>query len=161
MTGVFILFVLLVAVFVWSSSGAMPGSVASHFGLGGFANGFTSRESYARFMVALVLLVPSVVFFTTRFALRLPVAFINLPNKAYWLAPERRRSSLESLGKFGAVVAYATALLLCLVHWMVVQANRTQTPRLEAAPLISVLGVFFAVIAVAAVLFVGRFFRVP
>jgi hypothetical protein len=161
MTGVFVLFVGLAALFVWWSSGAMPESVASHFGPGGVADGFTSRELYARFMVALVLLLPSVVLFTTRFALRLPVTLINLPNKAYWLAPERRRSSLESLGKFGTVVACAMALLLCLVHWMAVQANRNQPPRLDAAPLITVVGMFFAVLAIATGLFVVRFFRVP
>ncbi len=161
MAKIFLLFVGFAAVFVWWSSGAMPESVASHFGAGGVANGFMPREVYARFMVALVLLVPSLVYFVTRYASRLPVALINLPTKGYWLAPERQASSLASLGKLGAVVAYATALLLCLVHWLVIQANTVQPPQLEVVPLVALLGLFFAVLGVAMVVLLGRFLRVP
>jgi uncharacterized membrane protein len=160
MTRIFLLFSCFAAIFVWWSSSAMPESVASHFGAGGVADGFMSRESYARFMVALVVIVPSLVFFTTRLASRLPVALINLPNKAYWLAPERQRATLASLAGFGTVLAYATALLLCLVHFMVVQANRVQPPHLEVVPVVAFMGLFFAVLAVAMVVFMGRFFRV-
>ncbi len=161
MTKIFLLVVGFGAIFVWWSSGAMPESVASHFGPGGVANGFTSRETYARAMLALVVFVPSLVFFASRFASHLPVAFINLPNKAYWLAPERQRSSLASLGKFGTVMAYSAVLLLCFAHWMVTQANQVQPPRLEVVPLVAALGLLFAVMGVAMVVFLGRFFRVP
>jgi serine/threonine-protein kinase len=161
MTKIFLLFAGFAAIFIWWTSGALPESVASHFGPGGVADGFMTREAYARFMVCLVVVVPSLVFFVSRFAQRLPVALINLPNKSYWLAPERQQASLASLGRFGAVMAYATALLLCLVHFMVVQANKVQPPHLEAAPLVGVMGLFFAVLGVAMVMFIGRFFRVP
>ena len=99
--------------------------------------------------------------FRTRSARRLPASLINLPNKAYWLAPERQAASLASLGRFGAVVACATALLLCLVHGMVMQANRIQPPHLEMMPLIGVLVLFFAMLVVAMAVFLGRFFRAP
>ena len=161
MTKVFLLLVGLAAIFVWWSSGAMPELVASHFGPGGIADAFMPRETYARLMVALVLLVPSLVYFASRSAKRLPASLINLPNKAYWLAPERQVASLASLGRFGAVVACATALLLCLVHGMVMQANRIQPPHLEMMPLIGVLVLFFAMLVVAMAVFLGRFFRAP
>lgn len=161
MTKVFFLFLGVVALFVWWSSGAMPESVASHFGPDGVANDFMSRQAYAGFMVALILVVPSLVFLASRLASRLPVARINLPNKAYWLAPERQSASLASLGSFGAVVAYATALLLCVVHAMVVQANRAQPSHLDVAPVVAVVGLFFAVLVIATVVFLRRFFRVP
>lgn len=161
MAKIFLLFLGFAAIFVGWSSGAMPESVASHFGPGGVANGFMPRQSYAMFMVVLMLLVPSLIYFATRSASRLPVALINLPNKGYWLAPERQASSLASLGRFGTFVAYATAFLLCLVHWMVIQANRVQPPQWEVAPLVAVMGLFFAVLGVAMMVFLGKFFRVP
>lgn len=157
----FLLLIGLAAIFVWWSSGAMPESVASHFGPGGIADAFMPRASYARFMVALVLFVPSLVYFATHSATRLPASLINLPNKAYWLAPERRASSLASLIHFGAVVACATALLLCLVHGLVLQANRARPAHLESMPLIGVLVLFFVVLVVAMAVFLGRFFRAP
>ena len=113
-------------VFVWWSAGAMPEVVASHFEAGGVANGFMPRRQYVGFMVFVVVLVPSLLFFVGRLASRLPVQFINLPNKQYWLAPERRAATLTSLGNFGVWAAYATLGLLCLVHWFVVRANLQQ-----------------------------------
>lgn len=157
----FFLVLALGAGFVWWSSGRLPEVVASHFGAGGVADGFMPRGQYVVFMLALVLAVPTLVFFAGRLASRVPVQFVNLPNKQYWLAPERRAATLESLGRFAAWAAYATLGVLCLAHWFVVQANLEQPSRLEQAPLIAVLALFFLALFVAMAVVLRRFFRVP
>ena len=158
---VFFLVVALASVFVWWSAGAMPAVVASHFVAGGAANGFMPRWQYVVFMIILVIAVPSTVFLAGVFASRLPARFINLPNKQYWLAPERRSATLASLGKFLVWSAYVTLGLLCLVHWFVVQANLVHPPRLEQAPLVGAMALFFAALFVGMVVVLRRFFRVP
>lgn len=94
---------LLAAVFVIVTSLELPPVVASHFALGGIANGFMSRQGYVVFM--LIMMVGLVVVFelTTR-ALRLfPARSFNLPNRDYWLAPERRDETLRNIER-GALV---------------------------------------------------------
>ena len=157
----FFLVLAATVVFVWWSAGAMPEIVASHFVVGGVANGFMPRRQYVGFMVFVVVLVPSLLFFVGRLASRLPVQFINLPNKQYWLAPERRAATLTSLGNFGVWAAYATLGLLCLVHWFVVRANLQQPPRLEQAPLVGAMSLFFVALFVGMMILLRRFFRAP
>jgi hypothetical protein len=149
------------AIFVCWSAGVMPSVVASHFAGGGVANGFMPRGQYVGFMLAVVVLVPSLLFFIGPLASRLPVQLINLPNRQYWLAPERRAATLVSLGNFGVWVAYATLGLLCLVNWFVVQANLQQPPRLEQPPLVGALSLFFVALFVGMMVVLRRFFRVP
>ncbi len=157
----FFLVLALGAGFVGWSSSALPELVASHFAVGGAANGFMPRGQYVTFMLVLVLTVPSLIFFVGRLASRLPVQFVNLPNKQYWLAPERRADTLTSLGNLGAWAAYATLGVLCFTHWFVVHANIGHPPRLEQAPFIAVLAVFLLTLFAGMLIVLRRFFRVP
>ena len=139
----------------------MPEVVASHFVAGGAANGFMPRGQYVGLMLAVVLLVPLLLFFIGRLSSRLPTQFINLPNRQYWLAPERRAATLASLGNFGVWAAYATLGFLCLVHWFVVQANLQHPPRLEQPPLVGAMSLFFVALFIGILIVLGRFFRAP
>jgi hypothetical protein len=157
----FILVLAIGAAFVWWTSGAMPQVVASHFVADGAANGFMPRGQYAGFMLALVVAVPSIIFIAGGLARRVPVRFVNLPNKQYWLAPERQVATLASLGAFGAWAAYATLGILCLAHWFVFRANLAHPPRLEQSPFIAALALFFAALFIGMLVVLRRFFRVP
>jgi hypothetical protein len=149
------------AAFVWWSAGGMPETVASHFAAGGVANGFMPRGRYVALMLGLVVAVPLVLERLGWLATRLPVAFVNLPNRQYWLAPERRVATLAALGRFGAWAGGATAVLLCVVHAFVVQANRLRPPRLDPAPLVGVVAVYMLALFVGMAVVLGRFFRIP
>ena len=85
----FLVILVVASAFVWLTSGDLPPVVASHFGPGGAANGFTSKSTYTAFMLALVIAVPALIGFSAMFVRILPPRLINLPNRDYWLAPER------------------------------------------------------------------------
>lgn len=126
----FLFFVACAAVFVWQTSAGLPPLVASHFGAAGTANGFMPRTLYVRFMLAFVLGLPTVMTFVTWRALGSSNARINLPNRDYWLAPERRAETVaflrSSLLWFGVLLVG----FLCFAHWLVVLANRSQPAHL-------------------------------
>jgi serine/threonine-protein kinase len=149
------------AVFVWWSAGDLPAVVASHFVPGGAANGFMPRGAYIGTMLALVATVPTVLFLSTHLAARLPARFVNVPNRAYWLAPERRAATLASLAGFGALAAYATLGFLCAAHALVVRANRAHPPHLEEVPLIGALSLFLVALFAGMVVVLRRFLRTP
>mgnify|MGYP000982640530 CR=1 FL=1 len=76
--------------YLFSSASQLPQCVASHFNAAGEANGWMSRSAYVIFTSVFGLCLPLFiigVFFTIRF---MPVSIISLPNRDYWLAPERR-----------------------------------------------------------------------
>ena len=159
MHAVFFLLVAAGASFVWWSSGALPAVVASHFDSAGNANGFMPREPFTAFMLAIVVLVPTFLYSLGWLTARIPVRFVNLPNKQYWLAPERSEATLRSIARFGVWTAYATLALLCAVHWLVVRANTQHPPRLESAPMVAAVAVYFVALAIGMFAVLGRFFR--
>jgi uncharacterized membrane protein len=158
---VFFAFLAAAAAFVWWTSASLPEAVASHFGAGGAANGFMPRASFVAFTLALVVVVPALLHSLGWLSARIPVRFVNLPNRNYWLAPERRDATLAALGRFGGWLGYATLGLLCAVHWLVVRANAQQPPRLEQAPLVALVSIYLVALFVGMAAVLGRFFRVP
>src|ERR1700682_3658869 len=132
------------AVFVWLTSIRLPALVASHFGGSGAANGFMPHGFYVCFMLTFVVGLPALLVVITWLAIASPKARINLPNKAYWLAPERRDETIAFLRS--GILWFGTTLVafLCYVHWLVVLANEVQPARLANSWFVGGLVVFFA-----------------
>jgi len=155
----FALFVACAAAFVWLTSIRLPAVVASHFGGSGAANGFMSHGFYVCFMLAFVIGLPALLVSLTWLAITSPKARINLPNKDYWLAPERRAETIAFLRSgilwFGTMLV----LFLCYTHWLIVLANQVQPPRLANSWFIGGLVVFFAVLLFWLKVFLGHFHR--
>ena len=84
-----------------------------------------------------------------------PPQLIDLPNKQYWLAPERRAATLDSLSSMGLPFAFALVVFLCFVHWLVLKANAVQPAQLAEVPLL----VGLAVLGVATLLWLLALFR--
>lgn len=155
-------FVLVIAEgFVWLTSGGLPPVVASHFGSGGAANGFMGKGTYTAFMLAVVVAVPALLGLLGQLVRVLPLQLLNLPNKQYWLAPQRRAATLESLSSLSMPFALALVVLLCFVHWLVVQANAVQPARLLEGSLFVALAVFGAATVLWLVVLFRRFNRCP
>ena len=88
---------LIGAAVVASTSGALPPRVASHFGAGGAANGWMTRENYTWFMMLLTALLPLALLLALAW---LPARFerwVNLPHREYWMASPQRAATLDSL----------------------------------------------------------------
>jgi len=133
--------------------------MASHFGSSGRPDGFTSREEFFWMMalvgggvVALLTSLPPLL-------RRCPPELINLPNRHYWLAPERRQVSIARLGAWLAWFALATGALLCFVLELVIRANLEQR-SLENALFVSGLGVYLGSV-IAFLILLYRAFSVP
>lgn len=143
------------ALFVGFTGSSMPAVVASHFGWSGAANGFMSRAMYVSLMLGVVVVVPSAVALSGWLASVLPPSMLNLPNKAFWLAPERRVATLRSFATWGASFAAVLLLFLCYVHWLVVEANASVPPRLPQGMFMAA----FMVFAMAAVAWLVALYR--
>jgi hypothetical protein len=147
------------AVFVWVTSAQLPLLVASHFDGAGAANGFMPRGGYRGLMLTLLVGLPSLLTALTWWSLGASSARINLPNKDYWLAPERRTATIAYLRTCLLWFGVLLLAFLCYVHWLVVLANGQQPPRLDNAWFIGGLVSFFAALLVWLKMFFGRFRR--
>jgi len=138
----------------------LPERVATHFDGAGNPNGWMTRDGLFAFWSGLIGFL--LVSFVATFAVtsRVPDRWINLPHKDYWLAPERRQESLDSVATFGLVVGCACMAFMAVTIRLLLRANIDGTQRLDANFVWYALA-FTALVVVSALRFMVRFYRVP
>lgn len=149
------------AAFIWATGHTLPSVVASHFDIGGHANNFMPRDTYLWLMLAFVVAMPLVIAVIPHRTLRNPGVRINIPNRGYWLAPERRAATIDYLAR--QLVRFSIVLLafLCYVHWLVIQANQAVPPQLPVPYFVAGLVVFLGATLAWLVALIGYFRKAP
>lgn len=108
----------------------LPDVVASHFNAAGDVNGWMPKSAFAAIAVGLLAMIVTVPLLVRGSVLRIPDSQINLPNKQYWLAPERREETLETIVNQQAVTAAALLGFLAITFHDLYQANLQPHPQM-------------------------------
>ncbi len=131
--------------------------IASHFDAAGRADGFMPRDEYLRVTLALVVALPMFIGALGSIVRVIPVTFVNLPHRNYWLAPARRAETIAFLQWHGAFMGVMLAAFLAFVHGLVVRANHHTPPVLSGTAMWVGTGVFLFLVAVWIVVLVRHF----
>jgi uncharacterized membrane protein len=153
----FVAFLAAAAIFVGSTAAALPPVVASHFNASGAANGFMTRTAYTALVMLLLVGAPLLLAFVPFTVIGSGGAGLNIPDRHYWLAPERREQTIGFLRQQGLLFAALVAVFLVYVHWLVVRANQLRPPQLSTAALVAGLAVFLVALGAWLVVLFGRF----
>jgi uncharacterized membrane protein len=151
---------LLFAIFYFSNTvSSLPPMVASHFDGAGFPTAHMTRALYTKFVFAIGVGVPIAV------VTLLSVVYSNatdmkLPNRDYWLAPERIAQTRALLVSHGIWFGCLMVAMACYMHWLVLVAHRNLPPRLSNQLVMGGMLVFMA-IALGWVIGLLRAFRLP
>ena len=89
-----------------------------------------------------------------------PVEWINLPNRAYWIAPEHRKQTISLLGSFAALLFGFILLTIQAGFELAVSANLHQSIHFDAQSMLVVMG-GFVVIAILMLVGLTISFRIP
>jgi uncharacterized membrane protein len=139
----------------------LPESMASHFNASGAPTAWMPKSGFFMliFIVSLAAGVP--VFLVPRSMAKLPNDKINLPNKEYWLAPERRIETMQYLGT--QMGWFGCALLAPLLSglYIAVAANFRPAHHFDSGSFYVVLGAFLAFIIFWLVRLFSHFSGVP
>jgi serine/threonine-protein kinase len=136
----FTLVVVLAAMFITSQQ--LPARVASHFNAAGVPDGWTTRSAYMWSMIGMTLGLPAFLLALFGITRNFPDSMINLPNRDYWLAPERRQDTHDSIFRYGIWLAILITALFLGIHLSIVAANSAQPPNLSHGVWL-ILGAFF------------------
>jgi len=120
----------------------LPALVAQHFGGDGRATGWASRDAFFILSWTVLLVISAIFMFTPRALRTVPVSLINLPNKDYWLAPERKEESLRFLEREMEWMGVMTVGFIALVLHLAIRANLVPDRRLENGAFVTLLVVF-------------------
>jgi uncharacterized membrane protein len=159
MTALLVATTLAGVAIVLATSTSLPDPVASHFGAGGKANGWMTRDGYRLFMLGMLVAVPWLVYGACALSAS-GASLCRMRNGDYWLAPPRRAQTMATMRRFGAIAGVLISALLVGVHLAVLDAHRRQPPRLDEGALITGL-VAFVVAIVALAIAHGLRFRRP
>jgi uncharacterized membrane protein len=154
---VFILLLLFAILFVTGTASELPPTVASHFDAAGRPNAFMSRSGYVRFVLCLAVGLPAIVV-AVLWMVYSRATDLKLPNREYWLAPERLDRTRAFLVAHGVWFGSLLVTLACFVHWLELGANRQQPPHLSNQSFAAVLIAFLAATAawIGALMFAFR-----
>lgn len=159
-----VLFILLLAGsagFIVATVGTFPDHVATHFGLGGQPNGWMSRDGYLIWMLGFGIVFPAIVSAMVGLLPRAwpGLAFVNLPNRDHWFAPERRAESHAYLGRHACWLGCMIVLLMAGIHALILQAHDAVPAQLPETPFFALLGGFLLALGVWILVLYRRFYR--
>ncbi len=125
----------------------LPERVASHFGPSGIADGWMSSLANLCVSAALFILMTLIMFFVPKLVSVVPVRFVNLPNRDYWLADERKKQTLDDIAERMATFGIAINLCFIFIMHMVYKANMSGTQILDENTFLMVSGIFMLFMA--------------
>jgi uncharacterized membrane protein len=139
----------------------LPPTMASHFGASGAANGWQPKELFFSLFWGVLVLVTVLSFGIPHIIESIPAQFINLPNKDYWLAPERRSDSMAffttQFGWFGC----ALLLFIVFTFELAIHANFQPRPVMDSSTFFYGLVLFLVFAFLLPVRLLTRFSRPP
>lgn len=138
----------------------LPNRLASHFDGSGMPNGWMDKSVF--FIVYAVMLLPVVIveFWVSRSIANKPAGSLRLPNKEYWLAPDRRAQTFAYFDSFFAWYGCAILFVEVFAMGLAMRANFDARPQLPTIPIVAVL-VGFVLFNVVAVVAMFRRFSTP
>jgi uncharacterized membrane protein len=156
---VFALMLLFALVYVSASVPSLPLLVASHFDSNGDPNAYLPRRSYTILMLSLSVALPLAI------VAILTAAYskgrdMKLPNRDYWLAPERIAQTRTLLVNHGVWFGTTLTALVCFVQWLELDAHRTVPPHLSNQLFAGGLAAFL-LITLGWIFILLRTFRLP
>jgi len=138
----------------------MPPVLATHFGASGVVNGWQTQSQYFVLEVVLLGVCLLLAFGIPRLIGALPISLINLPNKEYWLAPERRQETVAFFKAQFAWFGCGLLVFLLVVNELVFKANHALPRRLDNTAFAIALVAFLAYVGIWTVRLVLRFSRI-
>jgi uncharacterized membrane protein len=132
--------------------------MASHFNGVGDANGWSSKAFFFGLTGFVLVLLTTFFAILPAWIQQMPARLINLPNKDYWLAPERREATMARMAAALTWFGCATVIFLNAVTWLVIRVNLGLYPALPSSTMWALIAVFLlcVVLLTLRMLYLGR-----
>ncbi|MCE9598199.1 MAG: DUF1648 domain-containing protein [Spirochaetia bacterium] len=137
----------------------LPDRVATHFDIYGHPDSWASNLSNTILFCGLFVFF-GLLFSGVKFLLgKLPASLINMPNREYWFAPERREASLAKVAIFMAEFGFFANLFFTAILFLTFYANRNATGL--SISLMLVMLAAFLVFVIGWIIHLYRAFKLP
>ncbi len=135
----------------------LPGKMASHFDAFGEPNNWLSKQNYFLFLMGILGLIVLEFTLLPYLIRKMPNRLINMPNKEYWFAKERRTDTINNIRHFFEWFSAALLALFISINQLVIRANLSNENLSSQSWLI--LGAFL-IFVIIWLIKLGRRFRI-
>ena len=139
---VYTILLILCTAFVWGAAQNLPPVVTSHFDLSGTPDATMPRDLFTNLFLAIMVLTSGLMALLPMVIAKLPPQMINIPNRLYWLAPDRIENTKQILQAYLVIFASKLCCFMAVIFWLIVQAHLHNPPQLSAQYLMLATGVF-------------------
>jgi uncharacterized membrane protein len=136
----------------------LPERMASHFDGAGQANGWSPKAFFFGLEAFVLVLMTACFAVLPAVIEQLPPRLVNLPNKDYWLAPERRAATMARVSSALTWFGCAVLAVLIAATWLVIRVNLGLEPALPSVPMWTLLAALVACVLLLMLrfLYLGR-----
>ncbi len=135
-------------------------TVASHFNGAGIPNNWEPKRLFLELYIIILLSLTAIYVLVPRLVGILPPAMINLPNKNYWLAPERRTATAEYFLDHFAIFGAGTLALLIVIFQLCINANLPGQTTFPSALAMALSVAYLVFVGIWLTMFFLKFLRV-
>lgn len=140
---------------------ALPSPLAVQFNSAGDVTRWGSPHEFVILNLMIVAALIGVTLFLPALLGKRPRMRWRLPNRDYWLAPERIAGTIDYIRRQLLWYGIMTLLLLMAAFQLVVDANAKLPPRLDSLRLVILIGLFVTSMLLWAWAFWRKFARIP
>ncbi len=155
---VLVLLLLLAFLQYATFSPRLPDRVASHFDALGRADGWTSKPAFFATNLGITLAMAGLFLFIGGMVKKLPESTMNLPNKPYWLAEERRDATFAYLEDQMTWMGALTLAFMLGITQLSIEANLGAADRMPAPTMWLLFGSYTVLFVAWMVRFIGRWY---
>ncbi len=137
----------------------LPARVPIHFNAAGVPDGWTDRANFLALQIGLTLFLLGLGFGSAMLVRVLPAQLINLPYRDFWLAPDRRVATEQTLFRYMLVFTIFALLLFWDLMFQSIQVAVGNAKTLDHG--LGSVGVFLAATLVWCGALLWRFRRRP
>jgi serine/threonine-protein kinase len=141
--GLFIVLLAIVTIFIFTTANQLPESIATHFGADGLPTiRRISRTNYLLLISGMTFVTPLTLIISHQLLHQTPERF-NIPNRDYWLAPERRAATIAFLRIHIRWLACITVSFIGALYSLVLKVNTASPARSPSGYFLGILIAFF------------------
>jgi hypothetical protein len=124
----------------------LPAVIAGHFNAAGMPNSWEPKSVFFTIICIVYVIFAALAWAMPQLITSLPPELVHLPNKAYWLAPQRREQTAHLLGdQLTWLGVLEIGFIVCVVQ-LAINANLTTPPSRLGPALLFALGAFAIVL---------------
>lgn len=143
----------------WYYNNLLPDRVALHFDFSGNPDRWDSKTLLLIINMIIYLGLGGLFLLMNWFSHKIPDFILNLPNKAFWLAPERREITFDKYSTYLLWFGVFTLLFLFFIFRDVYRYNIA--PEIENRPMGWLNLLTYSILVIIWLIFFYRSFRIP